>query len=231
MKADLAAQSSAIHPKLTVTAGASRQPGIAKIGLCHLLSYELECIIHSYFARMSDTGTGMPPDVLEKVFEPFYTTKEVGNGSGLGLSMVYGFVKQSMGHITITSEVDHGTSVELYMPRSQEGATETGAKDDAVEFARGSERILVVEDDSKGRKVPAARFREPNLQSSFFTVDTVFARRLAKAIPLVLARRGHHTDFWQPNMVSPSYSDHRSCTNSGNLHRDLPTKLRQQEAV
>ena len=112
---------------------------------------------------MSDTGTGMPPDVLEKVFEPFYTTKEVGNGSGLGLSMVYGFVKQSMGHITITSEVDHGTSVELYMPRSQEGATETGAKDDAVEFARGSERILVVEDDSKGRKVPAAMLREPSL--------------------------------------------------------------------
>ncbi len=109
--------------------------------------------------------------------------------------MVYGFVKQSMGHITITSEVDHGTSVELYMPRSQEGATEIGAKNDAVEFARRSERILVVEDDSKGRKVPAARIREPSLQSSFFTVDTVFARRLATVIPLALTRRGHHTDF------------------------------------
>ena len=57
------------------------------------------------------------------------------------------------------------------------------------------------------------------------------ARRLATVIPLALARRGHHTDFQQPNMVSPSYSDHGSCINPGNLHRDLPTKLRQQEAV
>ena len=108
---------------------------------------------------VSDTGTGMPPEVLENVFEPFFTSKEVGEGSGLGLSMVYGFVKQSNGHITIYSEVDHGTTIKIYMPRSQEAAAKTVAKDVALEFAQGSERILVVEDDPGVRKGAVAILR------------------------------------------------------------------------
>ena len=103
---------------------------------------------------VSDSGSGMTPEVLEKVFEPFFTTKDVGKGSGLGLSMVYGFAKQSKGHITIHSEVGHGTTVKLYMPRSEEEAAKQGAKDDARVFALGSERILVVEDDERLRMVP-----------------------------------------------------------------------------
>jgi signal transduction histidine kinase len=109
---------------------------------------------------VSDSGTGMPPEILEKVFEPFFTTKEVGKGSGLGLSMVFGFAKQSNGHITIHSEVGRHTTVKLYMPRSEEDLIKEGPKDDTRVIAGGSERILVVEDDEHVREVPVRLLRK-----------------------------------------------------------------------
>jgi PAS domain S-box-containing protein len=72
---------------------------------------------HYVLVAVSDSGTGMAPELLEKVFQPFFTTKAAGKGSGLGLSMVYGFIKQSGGHIQIYSEVGHGTSIKMYLPR------------------------------------------------------------------------------------------------------------------
>jgi PAS domain S-box-containing protein len=94
---------------------------------------------------VSDTGTGIPPDVRAKVFEPFFTTKAVGKGTGLGLSMVYGFVKQSGGHIKIYSEEGHGTTIKLYLPPA-DGLPEITASE-FVSIAGGSETVLIVEDD------------------------------------------------------------------------------------
>ena len=104
---------------------------------------------------VTDSGTGMSADVMEHAFEPFFTTKDVGRGTGLGLSMVYGFVKQSRGHVKIYSEIGHGTSVRLYLPRAESGATASiPAAADAPETPRSSgETILVVEDDAGARKV------------------------------------------------------------------------------
>jgi PAS domain S-box-containing protein len=101
---------------------------------------------------VSDTGTGISPANLEKVFDPFFTTKDVGKGTGLGLSMVFGFVKQSGGHVKIYSEVGHGTSVKIYLPRSS-GLQETAIEAEAsADMRGGNETILIVEDDALVRK-------------------------------------------------------------------------------
>jgi len=101
---------------------------------------------------VTDTGAGMSPQVLQRAFEPFFTTKESGKGSGLGLAMVYGFVKQSSSHAAIESALGTGTCVRLYFPRSQETATQ--GDDPALnvgELPRGSENILVVDDNADVR--------------------------------------------------------------------------------
>jgi signal transduction histidine kinase/DNA-binding response OmpR family regulator len=95
---------------------------------------------------VSDTGSGMTPEVMARVFEPFFTTKPEGKGTGLGLAQAYGFVKQSGGHIKIYSELGHGTTIKLYLPRTRRAADaldQTGS----LPAEGGSERILVVEDD------------------------------------------------------------------------------------
>jgi CheY-like chemotaxis protein len=103
---------------------------------------------------LTDTGTGMPPDVLARVFEPFFTTKEVGKGSGLGLSQVYGFARQSEGHIAITSDVGKGTTVRLYLPWI-ECADSVVLQDVEVVGSNGVGhiKILIVEDDDELREL------------------------------------------------------------------------------
>lgn len=96
---------------------------------------------------VTDTGHGIPRDLLNRVFEPFFTTKEVGKGSGLGLSMVFGFVKQSKGHIRIYSEPDEGTTVRLYFPRSASAEQDSLANLSPPRIVGGNEVILVVEDN------------------------------------------------------------------------------------
>jgi signal transduction histidine kinase len=101
---------------------------------------------------VTDSGHGIPADIVDKVFEPFFTTKDVDKGSGLGLSMVYGFVKQSSGHIKIYSEEGHGTTVRIYLPQVA-GAAEPAVAASPSSIERGHETILVVEDDSLVRTV------------------------------------------------------------------------------
>jgi CheY-like chemotaxis protein len=106
---------------------------------------------------VSDTGSGIAPEHLERVFEPFYTTKEKGHGTGLGLSMVYGFVKQSNGHITLYSEPGVGTTVKMYLPRS---AHAVGlAAELETRLSGGNELILLVEDDELVRTYSADQLR------------------------------------------------------------------------
>ncbi|MCF1437106.1 hypothetical protein B7W85_22150 [Allorhizobium ampelinum] len=99
---------------------------------------------------ITDTGAGMTPDVIEQVFEPFFSTKAEGKGTGLGLSMVYGFVKQSNGHVKIYSELGQGTTVKLYLPKTA-AAEDVEIRQDVGPSLGGSETILVVEDDDNVR--------------------------------------------------------------------------------
>ena len=105
--------------------------------------------------EVTDTGTGMPPEVVRRAFEPFYTTKAIGNGTGLGLSMVFGFVKQSGGHVKVYSEVGVGTVVRIYLPRAKrsDGAADSAEPIGLLPTAVGREVVLAVEDNEKLRRV------------------------------------------------------------------------------
>jgi signal transduction histidine kinase len=128
----------------------------AKIHLNEQYAAENAEVTPGDFAMMAvtDTGTGMPPEILDRVFEPFFTTKEIGKGTGLGLSMVYGFAHQSGGHLKIYSEVGHGTTIRLYLPRARDGAAMAAAPAaEASEATTITGNILVVEDNLQLRKV------------------------------------------------------------------------------
>lgn len=108
---------------------------------------------------VSDTGSGMQPDVMAQAFDPFYTTKPEGKGTGLGLSMVYGFVKQSGGHVKIYSEPGNGTTVKVYLPRSRE-AEQLPAPVDPHPAVGGTETILIAEDDDQVRGTAVETLQE-----------------------------------------------------------------------
>ncbi|HRO49876.1 MAG TPA: CHASE3 domain-containing protein [Hyphomicrobium sp.] len=110
---------------------------------------------------VTDTGTGMSPDILEKAFDPFFTTKDATKGTGLGLSQVYGFVKQSGGHVKIYSELGQGSTVKIYLPRHYAAETERQevAAQEIVQ-ANGTETVLLVEDDVRVLELTSASLRE-----------------------------------------------------------------------
>ncbi|MBU0725291.1 MAG: PAS domain S-box protein [Alphaproteobacteria bacterium] len=151
---------------------------------------------------VSDTGTGIPADVLPRIYEPFYTTKEVGKGSGLGLSMVYGFVRQTGGFILLDSQVDHGTRVELYLP--QAAKTKVPAAAAAQEsyplLAPPDAHILLVEDDPLVSAYLTAALRDAGYQ---LTV----AGNAQDALAHLAGQEAHSFDLLLTDIVMPGGMD------------------------
>jgi PAS domain S-box-containing protein len=144
---------------------------------------------------VSDTGEGIPKDLINRVFEPFFTTKEVGKGSGLGLSMIYGFIKQSGGHVKIYSEPDEGTTVKLYLPRARDESQVANLDNPAtVEPPHGKETILLVEDDDMVR----SHVRNQLIELGYTVVDAADA---AEAITLF--ETTPHIDLLFTDIVMP----------------------------
>ena len=116
---------------------------------------------------VSDTGSGMPQEVIDKAFDPFFTTKPVGKGTGLGLSQVYGFVKQTGGHVKIYSELGQGTTIKIYLPRLQGALSDTGTQDAGSAMLRGDSRevVLVVEDEPAVRRFSVDALTELGYQA------------------------------------------------------------------
>ena len=164
---------------------------------------------------VSDTGSGMSPEVVSHAFEPFYTTKEPGHGTGLGLSQVYGFVKQSGGHIKIYSEVDHGTTIKIYLPRFF-GKRETEESEDErlASGEENSETILVVEDDNDLRD-----YITEVLRGLGYRVRAV--ADAAAAIPL-LEQTDRNIDLLLTDVVMPGPSGRELGQYSRSIRPELP---------
>ena len=144
---------------------------------------------------VTDTGTGMTSEVATRAFEPFFTTKEAGRGTGLGLSQVYGFIKQSGGHVKIYTEPGQGTTVKIYLPRAQATASDDHDKSIRVPSAYGKETVLVVEDDDDVRA-----FVSNSLQELSYVV--LEASDSDSALKLVDA--GHHIDLLLTDVILPN---------------------------
>jgi PAS domain S-box-containing protein len=148
---------------------------------------------HYALIAVSDTGNGIPSAVLDKVFNPFFTSKGPGKGTGLGLSMVYGFIKQSAGHIKIYSEEGHGTTIKMYLPPGT-GASLVPEPAFVAEIEGGHETILVVEDDRLVREYVLTQLRS----LGYVTLD---AGNAAEALAIINA--GHRFDLLFTDVIMP----------------------------
>ncbi len=135
---------------------------------------------------ISDTGSGMAPEVIDRAFEPFFTTKDVGQGSGLGLSMVFGFIKQSRGHVKIYSEPGEGTTIRMYLPRADHTDEAPEPATEPTTSVGGHESILVVEDDEMVRQYACLQLKMMGYQV-FSAADGVQALDILQSdVPIEL---------------------------------------------
>ena len=157
----------------------------------------------------TDTGTGIPPEIMERIFEPFFTTKAVGQGTGLGLATVYGIIRQTGGYLGVQSVINQGTTFSIYLPEAQETEAEaevSAVEEDVTKDLTGTARILLVEDEdavrtfssralgNKGYDVLAAESGEAALN--------LLEQNKGKQIDLVV------TDVIMPNMDGPTLAKH-----------------------
>jgi CheY-like chemotaxis protein len=157
---------------------------------------------------ISDTGAGMKPDIVVRAFDPFFTTKPAGSGTGLGLSQVYGFVKQSRGHIKIYSELGAGTTVKIYLPRLLNGEPKKGkiAAPISVRMGDASETILLVEDDPLVRRLTTEALRELGY-TVFDSESASEARAVLERVPEIKLL---FTDVVMPDVNGKKLADEAS---------------------
>jgi nitrogen-specific signal transduction histidine kinase/CheY-like chemotaxis protein len=148
--------------------------------------------------EVSDSGTGMPPDVISRIFEPFFTTKERGSGTGLGLAMVFGFMKQSGGHINVYSEVGEGTTFRLFLPRSRDLASLAEEQAEPEIPTGNNEMILLVEDNDSIRRLATRQLTQ--LRYSVHPVSNV-------ADALGYLASGRKVDLLFSDIVMPGKAD------------------------
>src|ERR1035438_1244223 len=161
---------------------------------------------------VSDTGVGMSYETRQNIFEPFFTTKERGRGTGLGLSTVYGIVKQNRGHIDVRSEPGKGATFSIYLPRIEEAPAVREGGDPVAARVRGSETILVVEDDAGVRRLIVGTLGMCGfqvLQAADGPGALLAARRHAGLIDLLL------TDVIMPGMNGKEVADRLAALRPG----------------